>query len=140
MKTPPFLALLMTLPLMTNGQLMGQESRKATQRGNGLHGYIGFRASRPPRGSDYGAGIGFYAAVWSLIDRPIAGFQIGLPGTWITPDNSDNKDTPLAPIGTHAGITGPNEGQPMHRSFRRSKAASAIGPATGFDMVRQNSA
>ncbi|MBN1417551.1 MAG: hypothetical protein JXP34_02180 [Planctomycetes bacterium] len=68
----------------------------------GLHGYIGFRADRPPSRSAYGAGMGFYSAVWSLIDRPLAGFQIGLAGSWITPDNSDNKDTPLAPEGTLA--------------------------------------
>ena len=29
-------------------------------------------------------------------------FQIGLASTWITPDNSDNKDRPLAPEGTLA--------------------------------------
>ena len=46
--------------------------------------------------------MGFYAAVWPLIDRPIANFQIGLPSAWITPDNSDNKDKPLAPEGTLA--------------------------------------
>jgi hypothetical protein len=68
----------------------------------GLHGYIGFNASRPPAKSEYSAGMGFYSAVWPLIDRPLAGFQIGLAGTWITPDNSDDKDTPLAPKGTLA--------------------------------------
>lgn len=55
----------------------------------------------PPE-SDYHFGMGFYAAVWSLVDRPLANFQIGLPGTWIMPDNSDNKDKPLAPEGTLA--------------------------------------
>ena len=46
--------------------------------------------------------MGFYSAVWPLVDRPLADFQIGLPGAWITPDNSDNKDKPLAPLGTLA--------------------------------------
>ena len=46
--------------------------------------------------------MGFYSAVWPLIDRPLADFQIGLAGSWITPDNSDNKDKPLAPEGTLA--------------------------------------
>jgi hypothetical protein len=40
--------------------------------------------------------MGFYSAVWPLIDQPLANFQIGLAGSWITPDNSDNKDKPLA--------------------------------------------
>jgi hypothetical protein len=68
----------------------------------GLHGYIGFSATRPPAKSEYSAGMGFYSAVWPLIKRPLAGFQIGLAGSWITPDNSDDKDTPLAPQGTLA--------------------------------------
>ena len=46
--------------------------------------------------------MGFYSAVWPLIDQPIANFQIGLASAWITPDNSDNKDKPLAPEGTLA--------------------------------------
>ena len=29
--------------------------------------------------------------------QPLANFQIGLAGCWITPDNSDDKDKPLAP-------------------------------------------
>jgi hypothetical protein len=46
--------------------------------------------------------MGFYAAVWSLVEQPLAGFQIGLPSSWILPDNSDNTDKPLAPQGTLA--------------------------------------
>lgn len=46
--------------------------------------------------------MGFYSAVWPLIDEPLADFQIGLAGAWILPDNSDNKTTPLAPEGTLA--------------------------------------
>lgn len=72
------------------------------QQPGGLHGYIGFTAERPPAAAGYTAGMGFYSAVWPLIDQPFADFQIGLAGTWITPDNSDNKDQPLAPEGTLA--------------------------------------
>lgn len=68
----------------------------------GLHGYIGFTHEKHPPGSAYSAGMGFYAAVWPLVDQPLADFQIGLPSSWIQPDNSDNKDTPLAPEGTLA--------------------------------------
>lgn len=69
---------------------------------NGLHGYIGYRATRPPEQSEFGAGMGFYSAVWPLIDQPLANFQIGLAGAWVIPDNSDNKDQALAPVGTLA--------------------------------------
>lgn len=72
------------------------------EHSGGLHGYIGFEASRPVDRAEFSAGMGFYSAVWPLIDRPIANFQIGLASAWITPDNSDNKDKPLAPKGTLA--------------------------------------
>jgi hypothetical protein len=75
---------------------------QVTAHSQGLHGYIGFSATRPPAQSEYSAGMGFYSAVWPLVDRPLADFQIGLAGSWITPDNSDNKDKPLAPGGTLA--------------------------------------
>ncbi len=73
-----------------------------TSHSQGLHGYIGYGHEQPPAQSDCHAGMGFYAAVWPLVDQPLANFQIGLPGSWITPDNSDNKDKPLAPEGTLA--------------------------------------
>ena len=73
-----------------------------TSHSQGLHGYIGFSHDRPAAGSGYSAGMGFYAAVWPLVDQPLADFQIGLPSSWVTPDNSDNKDKPLAPEGTLA--------------------------------------
>jgi hypothetical protein len=81
-----------------------------TSHSRGLHGYIGFGASRPPDRTVYSAGMGFYSAVWPLIDKPIANFQIGLPSAWITPDNSDNKDKPLAPVGTLARDNWPERG------------------------------
>lgn len=78
------------------------DAGRVTAHSGGLHGYIGCNADRPPQSAGYCAGISFYSAIWPLIDRPLANFQIGLAGTWIMPDNSDNKDTPLAPPGTYA--------------------------------------
>jgi hypothetical protein len=66
----------------------------------GLHGYIGSNSLSPP--SNYNAGVGFYSAIWTLTPNPIAGFQIGLPSTWITPNNSDNTTGALCPVGTYA--------------------------------------
>jgi hypothetical protein len=73
-----------------------------TPHSQGLHGYIGFGHEKLPADGGFTAGMGFYAAVWQLVDRPLADFQIGLPSAWIQPDNSDNKDHPLAPEGTLA--------------------------------------
>jgi hypothetical protein len=97
----------------------------------GLHGYIGYTHEKPDNPGEYGAGIGFYAAVWPLIDQPIAHFQIGLPGTWIMPDNSDNTDTPLAPEGTLAR-RGSRAARRGPASFRPSRAAWDIGRATTY--------
>ena len=78
------------------------EAGRVTSHSQGLHGYIGFGHEKLPPESAYTAGMGFYAAVWPLVEQPLANFQIGLPSSWIVPDNSDNKDQPLAPEGTLA--------------------------------------
>ncbi len=72
------------------------------QESRGLHGYIGYSAAPPADRLEYGAGMGFYSAAWSLIDQPLRDFQIGLASGWIQPDNRDDIDVPLAPVGTLA--------------------------------------
>jgi len=103
---------LIGIPVLLSWACVGQEAQpkeggnteagRVTSHSSGLHGYIGFGHERLPPQSAYSAGMGFYAAVWPLVDQPLANFQIGLPSSWITPDNSDNKDRPLAPEGTLA--------------------------------------
>ncbi len=96
------------LVMLLCGVCLGQEAAQPSEPGQptphsqGLHGYIGFSHEKMPSHSGYDAGMGFYAAVWPLTDQPLADFQIGLPSSWILPDNSDNKDQPLAPKGTLA--------------------------------------
>ena len=84
----------------------------------GLHGYIDYSATLPPDRSIYSSGMGFYSAVWPLIDKPIANFQIGLPAAWVCPNNSDNKDKPLAPIGTYARDNWPERGPTWDSVFQ----------------------
>ena len=67
------------------------EDRGVTAHSEGLHGYIGFGHENLPAPGGHSAGMGFYAAVWPLVDRPLADFQIGLPSSWIQPDNSDSS-------------------------------------------------
>ena len=110
-----------------------------TEQTNGLHGYISFGHEGFPPKSPYSAGIGFYAAVWPLVDQPLANFQIGLPSTWILPDNSDNKDKPLAPEGTRAR-TWRERGPPGPVSSKRWKAAWVTGRAATSGMARLSSA
>jgi hypothetical protein len=54
------------------------EGGPVTEHSGGLHGYIGFDAERPPAKSAFSAGMGFYSAVWPLIDRPLADLETGL--------------------------------------------------------------
>ncbi len=63
----------------------------------GLKGYIHMRVPAPP--AEFGFGVSFYASAWPLLEKPLAGFQIGLPSTWIIPDNR-NFNEPLCPVGT----------------------------------------
>jgi len=122
MKTSlPFVVILTILVWTCDGKADSADKGKAgvvTGHSRGLHGYIGYSASRPPGRSDYSAGMGFYSAVWPLIAEPIANFQIGLPSAWITPNNSDNTDKPLAPIGTLARDNWPERGPTWDSVFQ----------------------
>lgn len=75
---------------------------------NGLHGYIASYPAQAP--STYGEGYGFYSAIWPLVSTPVKDFQIGLPSSWIIPDNSDNTTIPLCPVGTVARDNWPERG------------------------------
>ena len=101
--TRQLLLVFITAALQTQSTMLpAAEVGVVTEHSQGLHGYISFSHEPIPPASAYTAGMGFYAAVWPLVDQPLANFQIGLPSAWITPDNSDNKDQPLAPEGTLA--------------------------------------
>lgn len=72
-----------------NGELyskVGAQVPSFTQ--SSMHGYMStyFTASTP---TNYSYGFSFYTAIWSLLDKPLSGFQVGLPGTWMIPDNRD---------------------------------------------------
>jgi len=95
----------------------GAATAKAQARSNGLHGYIAFSVT-PPARPEYGVGMGFYSAVWSMIDQPLTGFQVGLASSWILPDNSDDKYTPLAPAGSKARTTMPERGPTWSSVFQ----------------------
>ncbi|MFT5049343.1 MAG: hypothetical protein ACI8QZ_000735 [Chlamydiales bacterium] len=101
---------ILALSLAPTAAAQDADPSSLAQRGRGLHGYISYSASQPHDRAAYGMGMGFYSAAWTLVSQPLAHFQIGLASGWIVPDNSDNKDQSLAPVGTLARDTWPQRG------------------------------
>ena len=95
-------------PLGTEGDGLYCGTDPTTLSYNGLHGYISSSSGATPLTHRYGAS--FYSAAWRLTPEPLKHFQIGLPGTWFTPDNSDNTATAMCPAGTVAGDNWPEWG------------------------------
>jgi len=119
------LSFIISFMLLSFHQLEAQDEKAqkvgpgiVKEHSRGLHGYISYNADKPADQSSYSYGMGFYSAVWPLITQPIAEFQIGLAGAWVTPDNSDNKDKPLAPIGTLARDNWPKRGPTWSSVFQ----------------------
>jgi hypothetical protein len=70
---------------------------------DGLHGFLEayFKKESGSLSKEYGFGVSFYVTVWALLEEPLKLFQVGLPSTWIKPENDDVKVL-LCPIGTVA--------------------------------------
>ena len=80
-----------------NGELYSKVGAQVPVFGSSsMHGYIStyFTASPP---TNYSYGFSFYAAIWPLLDKPLVGFQVGLTGTWLIPDNRDFFQPMLPP-------------------------------------------
>ena len=105
------LIILTAITVHTYARQSTTSSAKLPQLSGGLNGYIAFNVPRPP--DEYRAGVSFYVGIWPLLERPLEGFQIGLPSTWIIPDNAD-FDKPLCPPGTIARDNWPERG-PVYR-------------------------
>lgn len=86
-------------------------SPKLQQLSEGLHGYISMKLPKQKEG--FGYGVSFYVSAWPLLEKPLSRFQIGLPGTWIVPENRSFTE-PLCPIGTYARDNWPQRG-PSYR-------------------------
>lgn len=80
-----------------NGEFFSKtDAQVPTITSDRLHGYISTSFVLPISPS-YDFGFSFYTAVWPLLERPLADFQVGLPGTWLIPDNTDFNQPLLAP-------------------------------------------
>ena len=93
-------------------------------------GYISSDAPQPAAG--FGAGIGFYVAVYPILPEPIDNFQIGLASTWIVPKNADNKDQPLCPPGSYARDNWPERAPTYGSVFQTIEGGLGIWGSTQF--------
>lgn len=101
----------------------------SAQTSGGLHGYIGLRIEAPP--VEFGFGASYHATAWPLIPEPIAGFQIGLPSTWIVPDNRGYRE-PLCPKGTVARDNWPERGPSYGSVFQTIEGGLGFWVSTRF--------
>lgn len=102
---------------------------KLEQLSEGLHGYISMNLPKQKEG--FGYGVSFYVAAWPLLDKALSGFQIGLPGTWVLPDNRDFQQ-PLCPIGTYARDNWPQRGPSYRDVFQTIEGSLGFWGSTQF--------
>ena len=103
-----------------------------TQLTGGLKGYISMHVPGVP--DEYGYGVSFYSSIWSLLDTPLSAFQIGLPSTWIIPDNRDFEQ-PLCPPGTVARDNWPERGPYYRDVFQTIEGGLGYWRSTQFPSV-----
>lgn len=110
-------------------QFIKQGAKILSQRSQGLHGYISMQVEAPPAG--YQGGVSFYSTVWPLVPEPLQGFQIGLPSTWIIPDNRDFME-PLCPPGTVARDHWPERAPYYRNVFQTIEGGTGYWVSTRF--------
>lgn len=126
-----FASLARRQPLVVAGQGPAADSTpKLTESmQGGLHGYISMEVPPPPEG--FGFGISFYSGAWPLLAEPLRSFQIGLPGTWITPDNRSYEE-PLCPPGTYARDHWPKRAPSYRDVFQTIEGGMGFWVSTQF--------
>ncbi len=122
-------ALLVLVAWLRVAALPAGAQQDPKQSSGGLHGYISMDIGKAPEG--FGAGVSFYTSVWPLLEKPLGGFQIGLPSTWITPDNSAYEKC-LCPPGTVAKDSMPERGPTYRDVFQTIEGSAGFWVSTQF--------
>ena len=105
------------------------DTTRLEQLSEGLHGYISMNLPKQKEG--FGYGVSFYVSAWPLLEKPLSDFQIGLPGTWIVPDNRKFEE-PLCPIGTYARDNWPQRGPSYRDVFQTIEGSLGFWGSTQF--------
>jgi hypothetical protein len=111
------------------GQAASSHATLTESMDGGLHGHISMKVSPPPEG--FGFSVSFYAAAWPLLATPLKSFQIGLPGTWIIPDNR-GYERPLCPHRTLARDHWPERAPSYRDVFQTIEGGMAFWESTKF--------
>ncbi len=106
-----------------------RDTTKLQQLSEGLHGYISMNLPKQKEG--FGYGVSFYVCAWPLLEKSLSGFQIGLPGTWISPDNRGFEE-PLCPIGSYARDNWPQRGPSYRDVFQTIEGSLGFWGSTQF--------
>lgn len=109
------------------------QSAKLPEQPLGLHGYIS--ANIAPAPQNYGYGVSFYTYVWPLLDRSLENFQVGLPSTWIIPNNKDDVQQPLCPPGTYAREHYQTRGPAYRSVFQTIEGGMGYWSSTQFNSL-----
>ncbi len=95
-----------------------------------MNGYLStFMVNSPPPTHAYG--FSYYSAVWSMLDTPLQGFQVGLPGTWLLPNNNDFFE-PLLPPDNPIRIALPDRGPYWRDVFQTVEGSPGSWVTTQF--------
>jgi hypothetical protein len=80
----------------------------------------------------FGHGLSFFSAVWALLPCDgLSGLQIGLPGTWLVPDNRRFTQA-LCPPGTCARDNWPERGPSYRDVFQTIEGGCGVWGSTRF--------
>ena len=112
-----------TASRVTYGSLDDSAATPTYRDGTQTLGYVWYAATLPSDYEDFNAGIGFYSSVWPLLNRPLKSLQIGLPGIWVRPDNSDVEED-LCPEGTLASTWSERSGNHFKDVFQTMEGGS----------------
>ncbi|MGC9197753.1 MAG: hypothetical protein ACP5E5_02310 [Acidobacteriaceae bacterium] len=111
------------------GDKSSSHTRLTEAMGGGLHGYISMHVSPPANG--FGFGVSFYSTIWPLLAQPLQSFQLGLPGTWVMPDNR-GYEQPLCPHGTLARDQWPRRAPSYRDVFQTIEGGGGFWDSTKF--------
>lgn len=103
------LVALVTFSFVIFSSVFATASSALDEKTQGLHGYLSMQIVSDH--DKYTHGFSWYSNVWGMLDKPIRYFQVGLPSTWITPDDDTiSLANPLCPKGTYARDHWPERG------------------------------